>query len=332
MPPLIPAQPGLPEVPKDTIAQLDSVRKYWRGRINAPQIAPDAIQQEIGARIGTIITDLRNRMTRASPDFAYGHALSSEITNNIVRPMQEGATGQLARAGELASQIAIVADPNIARPETIRAVIADLSRTNPQAARDLVRLHLENSFDAANKALQSGPNQMGGAKYSVAVAGTPQQRANLEAAIRSLPNGDAMWAGYRQMLDVFEATGRRLPAGSRTDENQAARAALQGGGVAGMVAGRGPLGLRLAEIYRDYRMGRNTRQLAQILTSPNSVATMRRLAIEAPNTARAQTLVASLFQINQQRNSKSSTTLRLPPPMPSGYQQPFSGNSFTGGP
>lgn len=320
---------SLPEVPKDTIDQLDSVRKYWSQKIDLPPIAAEATAKEVTARIRPILTQLRDSMTRASPDFAYGKALYKQITDSIVTPLQESATGNLAKTGNLASQIAIVADPAIARPDTIRAVIANLSKTNPEAARDLIRLHLENSFDRANKALQAGPNQMGGAKFNVAVAGTPQQAANLEAAIRALPNGDTVWNGYQKMLDVFEATGRRLPAGSRTDENQAARAALQGGGVAGLVAGRGNMGLRLAEWYRDFRLNKNTAQFARILTDPDSVALMRRLAQTAPDTARAQTLVAALLQVNQQRQStgRAGVASRLPPPAASPYSQPFSGGT-----
>jgi hypothetical protein len=43
--------------------------------------------------------------------------------------------------------------------------------------------------------------------YAKAIVGNPQQRANLQAAVESLPNGSQLWAGFEPFLD--ERKGER---------------------------------------------------------------------------------------------------------------------------
>jgi hypothetical protein len=279
------------------IGVIDEVRKNWRDllRQRIPETGALAIDQAAKAKIKPILADLGDKLSRADPNFAYGRALHEHLSQTEVAPLVEGAPGKMTEAKTTPAQIAMIADPKTARPATITDVVTRLHRENPEAARDLVRLHLENTFDQASKAVVTGPNQMGGAKFNVALAGSPQRAANIEAAIRALPNGDRLWQGYNKMLQVFEATGRRIPVGSMTSENIAAREALKEGGIAGAIkTGAGPL-RAIRDWAEGLRYGKNTAKLAEIFTNPASVAEISKLAFLAPGSARAQALVLSIL-------------------------------------
>lgn len=164
----------------------------------------------------------------------------------------------------------------------IAATVSALAERRPNIARDLVRAHAESTFNEAARDLQTGPNQASGAKFAVAVAGNPQQRANLQAAVEALPNGQERWQGFNRLLDVLEATGTRQNVGSRTAYNQEINKAQGAGGVvrdAGRIAANPTRLLQpLADKYDQWKLGRNLGQLATILTDPNAAGMLRAIA------------------------------------------------------
>jgi hypothetical protein len=68
---------------------------------------------------------------------------------------------------------------------------------------------------------------------------------------------------------------------------------LEQGGIAGLAT----LPFKPSTVkqwYEDFRYGRNTDTLARMLTDPDSVNLIRRLAKTEPNTAKAQAIVDTL--------------------------------------
>jgi hypothetical protein len=168
-----------------------------------------------------------------------------------------------------------------------------------RAASDLVRAHVEYTFNKAARDLQTGPNQAGGAKFRTALIGNPQQRANLQAAVEALPDGARRWQGFNRYLDILEATGTRQNIGSKTAYNVEALKDL-GGGAPGQTAakmlGNFPASVvkPLAEKYDKFVLGRNLDELADTLTNPRSADMLRRLADERPNTRRGINIARAL--------------------------------------
>jgi len=80
-----------------------------------------------------------------------------------------------------------------------------MARNNPRAAQDLVRMHVEQVFQDATQRLEAGANQAGGAKFSLGLVGHSGEWASVEAAIRSLPDGEKTWTGIRRLLDIYYA-------------------------------------------------------------------------------------------------------------------------------
>ena len=169
----------------------------------------------------------------------------------------------------------------------VGAAVGAISRSNPLAARELVRTYLGTEFAAKTKDLQSGANQAGGAKFAASIRGNDLASENVFAAIRALPDGERLAAGFSRLLDIFEATGTRQGVGSRTSFNNEALAEIRKGSLGaeiGRAAATGGLNLpkRIAQAFEDWQAGRNVERLAALLTTPEGGRRLADLANAKP--------------------------------------------------
>ena len=105
--------------------------------------------------------------------------------------------------------------------------------------------------------------------------------------------GEQAWKGFKNFGEVMEAQGKRQGQGSLTASNIKMQQELEQGGIAGLAT----LPFKPSTVkqwYEDFRYGRNTDTLARMLTDPDSVNLIRRLAKTEPNTAKAQAIVDTL--------------------------------------
>jgi hypothetical protein len=186
----------------------------------------------------------------------------------------------------------------------ISDAVSALAKKNPMAARQLVRAHVESVFNESTQALQGGANQFGGAGFVATLKGNPQQAENLSAAVRGVAGPDAA-KGFDTFLDVVSATGQRQRIGSQTAFNQEMQDVLRRGGAIGeaanAVATAGvKLPARIKDAYEQWRLGKNTEQIARLITDPNALPLFRRLAQEAPGSSRAQAMAARLTSMATQ--------------------------------
>lgn len=299
---ITPGRPAVPEQYLTDIENLDRVRKYVRERTEMPQIGQDAITKEQGKNIYRALDDLEARMVAASPSFATGKQRFQEITEQYVRPIMEGPLGKLADK-DITTKNAIKTlfqkgeqDYNAAE---VGGAVRAVANRNPRAASDLVRSYAQRTFDNATRDLQTSPNQAGGAKFRARIAGSPEQRANLQAAVEALPDGAERWRGFNQFLDVMEATGARQGIGSRTAYNEEIKQLMgvKGGIVstAYKAAGKPTQFFQpIIDKFEQYRYGRNLADLATVLTDPQSAGMLRELARANPASHRAASLSLAL--------------------------------------
>jgi hypothetical protein len=169
----------------------------------------------------------------------------------------------------------------------VATAVGAISRSNPLAARELVRTYLGTEFAAKTKDLQGGGNQAGGAKFAASIRGNDLAGENVFAAIRALPDGERLAAGFSRLLDIFEATGTRQGVGSRTSFNNEALAEIRKGSLGaeiGRAAATGGLNLpkRIAQAFEDWQAGRNVDRLAALLTTPEGGRRLADLANAKP--------------------------------------------------
>jgi hypothetical protein len=277
-----------------SVAVYDAVKQELRERaINAAKPTSQNASQAVAAATGNMADTVKgvaiaaDRQATGGPS-AYEAALATQerLRNQYLNPLLNGPLGKIADTPDTKAAIEALFPrnplPNSA--DEIGAAVGALARRNPDAARDLVRAHVEGTFNEATRALQAGPAQWGGAGFAAAVRGNPQQAQNLEAAIRALPAGDLTWQGFDRFLQVMEAQGTRQRVGSQTSFNDIIKDELKRGGTIGE-ATTAALGVglnlprRVAERVEQWRLGSNVDELARLLTDPNAGPTFRRLAL-----------------------------------------------------
>lgn len=304
-------------LPDNSVGFLNEVKKQLdQASIHAADpLNAAGRNMQISSGLASDATAVRNSATGASLNLggasiggtgtaSYPAALHVEQTlrNQHLQPLLDGPLGRLAGRDKTTAQAIEVLFPKapLAHSEgEIGDAVRAVSTRSPRAASDLVRAHAETVFDRASRDLQTGPNQALGGKFRAQIAGSTQQRANLQAAVEALPNGAERWRGFNRFLDIAEATGARQNIGSRTAYNQEIREAMTtAGGVvdtAVKAAGKPTQLLQpLAAKFDLWRARRNLNELAAILTDPRSAGMLRELARTSPASRRASNLSLAL--------------------------------------
>ena len=254
------------------------------------------------------LNDLLPRMDAQVPAYGQARAIVAQNRRDVVAPMEQSPVGEIANsrgnpanpiaAGDaMKKQGATLMPPTggVLSPGEIRTTVATLSKQDPTAARDWVRQNLQTHFDEITQNLQGGANQWGGAKFAAQIAGNPRQKDNLQALVESVSDRQT-WNGFNRLLEVMEATGKRQAAGSQTAQNLGIGSELSSGGLLS-AATAVPKPSLIADAYKSFRYGRNTEEMAKILTDPKSVELMRQLAKEAPQSAKATALVSEIIAL-----------------------------------
>lgn len=311
----VPAVPPTPEVPIRDIENLDTARKFFRDRLDQPQWAQDPTTKAAQGQMSTLLGDLRQKMISASPDFAAGKNLYQNITETSFNPLQRSPTGQLAGAETFPKQTEILFNPN-PLPNSENAVskaVRDVAKADPEAASNMVRMHLERTFNEATQNNLPGANQFGGPKFAAVVSGNSQQAKNLEAAVRALPQGDLRWNALRKGLDIMEGMGTRQPVGSQTAFNAQIQKHLSQGHPAGeflvQAASPGRWPSLVDRVYRHIMFDRNTGALANLFTT-GSVADLQAIAQAGPRSLNGQmAVIAALAREGAPPKSKANDGL-----------------------
>lgn len=291
-----------PRVPVTDIENLNRARKTFRDAIDLPPIAADAIPKEVAKNVSGILQQLRSAMVAASPNLSKGNWLHQRLTENYVQPLQRSVTGQLAQTDKIERQLGILFGDAGRLPGSeaqISRAVHVIAATDPEVAKQLVRIHLEKAFDAASEGVGVAPNQMGGPKFAKAVApqGT-QQEKNIEAALAALPQGNVRLGAFRGMMRIFRAMGSRLAPGSPTAEKLEMQQELRGSRpvteMAATVTSPWAAAKQAEKIFGDWRYRRNTADIARVLTT-GDVSDLRRLALAPAAGLRAQAALVALI-------------------------------------
>lgn len=296
----------------------DGVKKVLEQRAQNLRnpVNPNA-SQEAAANVGTAADGARNIAVAADRN-AMGLAPGQGVGNleqaladqaawrqQFLEPLQRGPLGQMA-GKDTTTRNAVEAlfgsERRLPGSEAeVATAVRELSARSNRLANDLVRAHAEMTFDKAARNLQSGENQFGGANFAKALAGNPQDRANLEAAVRALPNGQQIWDGFERFLAIAEATGKRQQPGSLTafnaqDLKDMSQGRITSEGAKVAVAPSRILS-KLGDAWDQWQLGRNLDQLAQILTDPRGAGHLRAIAARPQGSTEAALIAGRLMGV-----------------------------------
>jgi hypothetical protein len=316
--------PTLAHHPDDSVAVIDAIKKQLD---ETGRNLRDPMSGTARNNYSASIVDQGNRRAVAAADAATGstatqagsyetaRTIQEDLRRRHLEPLKQGPLGRLADK-DLQTHRAIEAlfprNPLPNSADEIATTMSALVQRNPWAARQLVRAHAEGVFNQAARNLQSGPAQFGGAGFAAAIRGNPQQAANLEAATRALPNGDAIWSGFNRFLDVMEAQGTRQRIGSQTAFNTEMLGELRRGNAVGEATLQAStVGLNLPRKIKDtierWRLGRNVEELANLLTNPEAAQRFRQLVNAPVGSGQSVALTARLVYLASQPSRSPST-------------------------
>lgn len=271
-------------LPDESVGFLNAVKKHFdQAAENSASKFNPARNKETQATHEMQASAVRQIGEAASPDYEIALAIQRQGRQQFLEPLLQGPLGKLAKK-DVTTQKAIAAlfpeNPVPGTEGEIRNAVFALAQQRPAIAEALVRAHVEMTFNQAARDLQGGANHFAGAKFAVKLAGGAQQRANLQAAIEALPNGNDRWRGFEQLLDIMAATGARQPKGSLTAFNTLEVDSMSNSGLASLAAKGASPGKWMSfanDTFKGWSLGRNLDQLARILTSPDSGPALRNI-------------------------------------------------------
>jgi len=293
-----------------SVRMYDEVAKQLEQRSrNAGQPLNPQANQTVSAVTGSLggdVKDIAIAADRAAVNgpSAYEAALANQARyrQQYLEPLLNGPIGKIAGRDTKtrdAINALFPANPLAGSADEIGNAVRALSSRSPNVARQIVRAHAEMTFNEATQRLAGGPNQSGGAKFAAILRGNPQQAANLEAAVRALPNGNQIWPGFNRFLEILEAQQYRQATGSRTAFKVPGVEDLKGGGLlnnAGQIVATGGFKWpqKAMQAIQNWNVGRNLDELARLLTDPAAANQFRAIAAAPRGSNKALALAARL--------------------------------------
>lgn len=296
-------------LPDDSVGVIDLVQRRLREQADNAAIPGQASTSNLAAanfgdaRTAPIAAAETATGSRPGVQGTYEQARAEQtrLREQYLNPLMSGPIGKLAQR-DIPTQKAISAlFPTNPLPNSEGAIgqaVAAVAQRNPRAARELVRAHVESTFNEATQRLQSGANEFGGAGFAAALRGNPQQAANLEVAVTALRGGQT-YQGFNRFLDILEAQGSRQRIGSQTAFNQEVQKGLKSGGtvaeaLSSVASGGIKLPSKVNQRIEQWRMGGNVAEIADILTNPAAAGLFRQLATAPANSAKAGAIMTRL--------------------------------------
>lgn len=308
--------PTLRGHPDNSVAVVDAVKKQLD---ETGRNLRDPMSGTARNNYAASIVDEGNRGIVAAADIATGsrpgagvmgsyetaREAQAALRQRYLDPLLQGPLGRLAER-DITTKRAIEAlfptNPLPNSASEVESAVSALVRRNPLAARRLVAAHIESVFNESTQNLQSGMNQFGGAGFAAAIRGNPQQAANLEAAVRALPDGNLIWPGFNRFLEVLEAQGTRQRIGSQTAFNAEFLQDMRRGTVA-QEAGRAVVTAgasafkwpaRITDTLDRWRLGRGVDEIARLFTVPEAGARFAQIARMPVGSPAAANILARL--------------------------------------
>lgn len=289
---------GVKNLADNDFRTLIAAKQYLDDQYATQMNALTGAEKNAGAVTWGAREKLDSFIADKSPEYAQGRNIYSALQNKVIEPLKVGTIGELAKtkgyAEDAATQqrnLLMPVSPKALNPDEISKTVELLKTQNPDIARQWTAQNLQSIFDEASREKVSGGNQFGGANFVKKVMGNEAQNKNLEALITSSAGEDA-WKGFKNMTEVMQAQGQRMPANSATAFNSILTKEMESGGPGAIVKNAKTMG---TDLYQAWRLSQNTKMLAKLLTDPQSVDKLKELSKTNPESKKALNIVNSVL-------------------------------------
>jgi len=286
----------------NSVRVIDAVTKDMFEQAEAMK---NASNPTYGPYKGSIVTEsaagARSAASRTSPE--YGQALAEQdmLRETILGPIEQGPVGKVAAANDTAGAGNALLPQNPmtgagpATADATRRLVAE----DPDTIQSLIRQNLGDRYQKAATETQNIGTDFAGAKFHKDVAGNAARKETLDAVLGELPNDPRAVAD--QILEILQATGRRMPQNSATSFNDSIAgdiSAMNGRGQIASALTSG--GLSIPVRVNDWAQRTGHRNsvgaLADMFIDPKSVEQIRNAANRAPQINAGEALIRTLLQ------------------------------------
>lgn len=294
--------PEYANLPDNSVGVVDAVTKdmFARGEAMAERANP-LYGPELGMRNTGSAANARNVASRTSPEYAQALGEQDMLRETILGPVEQGPVGKVAAAKDTAGAGNALLPQNPmtgagpATADAARRLVAEDADT----IQALVRQNLGDRYQKATTETQNIGTDFAGAKFHKDVAGNAARHETLNAVLGALPNAPTALAD--EVLEILQATGRRMPQNSATSFNDSIAgdiSAMNGRGQVGAAIASGGLSIpvRVADWARRTGHRNSVSALADMFTDPNSVEQIRNAANRAPRVNAGEALIRTLLQ------------------------------------
>ena len=265
--------------PDNSIARIESMRSYLQ----------DKYDLLAGQNIGKVTNEMRvydearrNLLKKADeqvPAYATARADYQAARERIVGPLTETPIPNIAATSEVPKQFGELfatkaAEINLT-PDKVTKAVRALAKTDPGLPKEFLNQYMRASLENVQRAASTQAGTVG-PRFADTIAKNTTQRANLEAAFVEIygDKGKQAAKGLNNMMNILEAQGRRLPAGSPTAEKgMLAEASV---GTIGQTL-KQPLSA-VGNMYQSIFFARDYRNMAKAMTSPDGVMALENIA------------------------------------------------------
>lgn len=294
--------PEFANLPDNSVGIVDAVTKDMFARGEAMQNSANPLY---GPYKGALNTgggvSARDTASRASPEYAQALGEQDVLRETILGPVEQGPVGKVAAAKDTAGAGNALLPQNPmtgagpATADATRRLVAE----DPDTIQGLIRQNLGDRYQKATTETQNIGTDFAGAKFHKDVAGNAARQETLNAVLGALPNAPTALAD--EVLEILQATGRRMPQNSATSFNDSIAgdiSAMNGRGQVGAALASGGLSIpvRVADWARRTGHRNSVGALADMFVDPNSVEQIRNAANRAPRVNAGEALIRTLLQ------------------------------------
>jgi hypothetical protein len=282
-------------IPEDRLDALHQAKMALDDMIN--NTADTSVGRTARGRLKTVMRDLLGHIDAASPDYAEARAVFADLSPGTVR-VAEGLVGKVAGLSDrMVKDAARTFLGPSSGPRAIQEARRLITKKAPEVWQAIKRSYLQDLFEKAQKETLAGGANVAG-KFRQAVMGDVQQAARLKAALTSRE-----WFAVRRLSRVLDAASSVKHIGSDTAWNQEAMKMMRDKArpaLAKIVRNINPAqALRsFDEWLTERNVAKNASRLANIITGPESMSTLKELQKLPVGSIRARILIGHLLTVS----------------------------------
>jgi hypothetical protein len=265
--------------PDNSIARIESMRQFLADKYDNLAVAA---QGKVTGEMLAYQKARENLLDKADiqvPAYAAARADYQKARERIVGPLTETPIPPIAATSEVPKQFGELfatkaAEINLT-PDKVTKAVRALAKTDPGLPKEFLNQYMRASLENVQRAASTQAGTVG-PRFADTIAKNTTQRANLEAAFVEIygDKGKQAAKGLNNMMNILEAQGRRLPAGSPTAEKgMLAEASV---GTIGQTL-KQPLSA-VGNMYQSIFFARDYRNMAKAMTSPDGVMALENIA------------------------------------------------------